>query len=898
MGRSKRTGNAFFGRTLDLSTVEAKLVAGARLVTITGPPGIGKTRFARELSSSLARGAFATRDVEIVELAPARTAADVALAVADALGAPAVGDPVVHVARVLAARPGQVLFLDELEHLVALASDTIGVWLDASPVVFVVTSRILLGLGAELIHDLPPLALPERRARPRGRDAPVAADAGAARDLFVDRARAAGAGDAVERAPPDLVSEIVRRLEGVPLAIELAAGRLRVLSLEELGARLGRSLAVLGGGAGRHATLAEAIEASWTLLTEPERAALAQASVFEGSFDVVAAEAVLDLGRHGGQVLDAIEGLVDKSMLQRRVDEDGGVRLALLESVRAFVAEHLEQYGGGSAARRRHAEHHARRGAAIVDALAGAITPGEASTLRRRLIGDRQNLVAAVREALATPEVGPDEARIAVGAATALYEASRALGRRVAEAESLLDAVALARRARSIPDDVNRSMAGALVRAADALRLRGHNGPAIVACDEAMVIAVELVVSEVGDAALSARGDARAPHDHLSAQADLERAIATFEELERGPHRPARRRLLARSHLRLARLHHRGGAPEMAIEHARAAADAAESIKDAREEAEAHCFLAAACAEIGDIAQVRASCARACSLTEGTGDGSVPAFVDYALGSAKQEEGDLEEAADLYVRGADRHWQLGNLRAAALPRLHLARLEIERGRAEEALRILPGVIATFEQTGYDFARALAFAALAVARARLGDVDGARRALVCAGSQANPTIDACVRIAAAIVDGTASDGAAFRAPDLLEMAARSEDVRTMLRLARSGSSGERIVLAVGPGCSWFAVDGARRVDLSKRRSAAALLVALVDRHHVAPGDALALDALVRAGWSGERMRPEAAANRVYVAISTLRRLGLRGALLHGDDGWLLDRRVVVVEAPAN
>ncbi len=111
---------------------------------------------------------------------------------------------------------------------------------------------------------------------------------------------------------------------------------------------------------------------------------------------------------------------------------------------------------------------------------------------------------------------------------------------------------------------------------------------------------------------------------------------------------------------------------------------------------------------------------------------------------------------------------------------------------------------------------------------------------------------------------ASDAAVLKEPELAAMAAKSDDIRTMLRLARAVSGGERILLAVGPGCSWFAVGGARRVNLSKRRSAAALLAALVDRHRAAPGEALALDALVRAGWAGERMRPEAAANRVYVA----------------------------------
>ncbi len=751
MVHAKGSGNAFFGRTLDLSSVEAKLALGARLVTITGPAGIGKTRFARELASSVARGAFASRDVVIVELALARTATDVALAVADALRAPvpAGGDPVVHVGRVLAGRPSQVLFLDELEHLAALVPDTVGVWLDASPVVFVVTSRIRLGLGAEVIHDLPPLGLPERRKRPRGLDVPVAADAGAARDLFVNRAHAAGAGDAVERAPPELVSDIVRRLEGVPLAIELAAGRLRVLSLEELGARLGRSLAVLGGGAGRHATLADALEASWALLTEPERAALAQASVFQGSFDVVAAEAVLDLGPDGGEVLDAIEGLVDKSMLQRRVDEDGNVRLALLESVRAFVAERLEQYGGGRAARRRHAEHHADRGAAIVDALIGAHSPAVASTLRRRLIGDWPNLVAAVREALAATDVDARAAGVALGAALALHEVSRALGSRAADAEALLDAVAFARRAPALPDTHTRGMAVALVRAADALRPRAETEAAIGACDEAIAIAERLDDPELGAAALAARGDARgdasAVDDPRAGQADLERAIATLEELERGPLRPTRRRVLGRTHLRLARYHHRIGEPEVALEHARAAAAAAESIKDAREEAEAQIFIAAACCEMGDAARVRAACSRARALSEGTAEGSVPAFVDYVLGVIKQEEGDLEEAADLYVHAADRDRQLGNVLQEAASRLHLARLELERGRADEAARILPSVIAALEQVGYGFARALAFAALAVARAALGDADGARQALASAGAYSHPTIDACVRI---------------------------------------------------------------------------------------------------------------------------------------------------------
>ncbi len=215
------------------------------------------------------------------------------------------GDPVVQLGHAIAGRGRCLVILDNFEQLLAHAGATLGHWLDrASDAAFVVTSRERLHLPGEELIVVEPLAL--------------ATDAV---ELFAARAQAVGPGFALSDANRAAVTEVVRLLDGLPLAIELAAARVRVLSPAQIVERLKDRFKLLAGArgtAGRQATLKAAIDWSWDLMTACEQAALAQCSVFEGGFTLEAAEATLNLSRwpEAPPTIDVVQALVDKSLLR------------------------------------------------------------------------------------------------------------------------------------------------------------------------------------------------------------------------------------------------------------------------------------------------------------------------------------------------------------------------------------------------------------------------------------------------------------------------------------------------------------------------------------------------------------------------------------------------------
>jgi predicted ATPase len=296
------------GRAADLKRAEEALEQ-ARVVTITGTAGVGKTRLAREIARRRAEtclfvDATETRGVEALCAVVAR---------ALGLGHRGPSDASIQaLGEALAARGRVLVILDNFEHHVALAPATISVWMDEAPdAAFLVTSRERLHVDGELACDLRPLPIPAPSAAP---DEIARCEAV---QLFVSRARAARAG--IEPGPEDhaAIAAIVRRLDGVPLAIELAAARADVLSPAQILARLSRPLELLAapgrGPPSRSTTLRAAIACSWDLLRDEERSALVECSVFRGGFTLEAAEEVLSRGETA--IVDLVQTLVRKSLL-------------------------------------------------------------------------------------------------------------------------------------------------------------------------------------------------------------------------------------------------------------------------------------------------------------------------------------------------------------------------------------------------------------------------------------------------------------------------------------------------------------------------------------------------------------------------------------------------------
>ena len=367
----------FVGRERELSEVlELLRQEDVRLLTLTGVGGIGKTRLALQAASD-AFDRFPD-GVYWVPLAPVRDAALVLQTVAQTLGLRAEpGEPVLApLARHLREKR-LLLLLDNLEHVVEAAPDVAALLAAAPAVQALATSRERLRVGGEQVYDVAPFSVTADRGD---------ADTLDAVELFAARAHAADAGFALTDANAAAVAELVRRLEGVPLAIELAAARIRALPPEAMLARLSRRLQLLTRGGRdvpeRQRTMEATIRWSYDLLSPDEKTLLKRLSVCVGGCRLEAAEAVCDPDQElAVEVVDGIESLLDKSLLRRRDDPDGTPRYWLLETIREFAsAQLLEDPDEGEATLVRYAETFAGVARDVGDGLRGSDT---AATLAR-----------------------------------------------------------------------------------------------------------------------------------------------------------------------------------------------------------------------------------------------------------------------------------------------------------------------------------------------------------------------------------------------------------------------------------------------------------------------------------------------------------------------------------
>jgi predicted ATPase/class 3 adenylate cyclase len=342
----------FVGREKELTEAET-LLARARLLTLTGPGGTGKTRLSLELAARMAErfpdGVF------FVPLEPITDASLVPATIAQMLGLPDRGgrSPVERLVDHLANRR-VLLVLDNLEQ-VRSGAPVIGELLTgASQLTVLATSRAALHVYGELEYPVPPLGVPERRDVPDagalGRYESVA--------LFVERAMAVRPSFRLTDKDAPAVAEICYRLDGLPLAIELAAARVKLLSPQAILARLENRLALLSGGAqdlpARQQTLRGAIAWSFDLLDNADRSLFAGLAVFVGGASLEAIEAVCGPDQTG-DVLDGLASLVDKSLLRQGEGIDGEPRFTMLETIREYAAEQLAEAGRSDTLRDRHA---------------------------------------------------------------------------------------------------------------------------------------------------------------------------------------------------------------------------------------------------------------------------------------------------------------------------------------------------------------------------------------------------------------------------------------------------------------------------------------------------------------------------------------------------------------
>ena len=666
--------DAFIGRGADLRALAQRLDAGSRLLTLLGPAGTGKTRLARRYG--LGWLGDWPGGVYFCDLSEAGSLDGIHFAVAVALAVPlGGGDPGVQLGHAIAGRGRCLLILDNFEQVVEHAQATVGRWLDrAGDAAFVVTSRERLQLPGEEILPVEPLPLDKE-----------------AIELFAARAHAQRADFALDGANRDAVAEVVRLLDGLPLAIELAAARVRLLSPAQLVERMRdrfRLLAGVGGAAARQATLRAAIDWSWHLLAPWEQAALAQCSVFEGGFSLLAAEAVLDLSAfsEAPPAMDAVQALVDKSLLRRWVPVATRDRYALDEpyfgmyiSIHEYAAEKCRAIGAAQeqAAQQRHGRYFAGFGS---DAAIESLSTHGGVKRYRALRLDMDNLVAACRRALARGDgdtaVATYRAAWEVFALQGPLAVGAALGAQVCSLDTVSD---------SLREAARLTHAEALMRVGG---FEGSRAWLAQTLDRVRALGNRRqegrVLGKLGSLYLW-QGRVDEARAHYAAALQIHREVGT-------------RLMEGRTIGNLGISHHEQGQAALARENYEAALAIWQEIGSRRDEGVTLSNLADLLAEQGHFAEARLTFDRALSIIRELGDHDSEAIALHGLAELHLRQGQFDEARALCEASLRLAREMGNriVEAHGLKSLGDAFLEREefavaRSYFEQALVILQAV---------------------------------------------------------------------------------------------------------------------------------------------------------------------------------------------------------------
>jgi predicted ATPase/Tfp pilus assembly protein PilF len=894
------------GRESELNRIMDLLDQGRPLITVTGPPGIGKTRVAQAVLTRARESRLFTEDgLVFCDLSEAWSVADVVDVVASSLDAHLSSgegseSSVSLLGRAIQGRGPILMVLDNFEQLVDLAPDTISPWIDLAPEArFVVTSRDGLRLRGESRIVLPPLETQEAAA------------------LFVATAQRVKESFTVGEGEDEALAALVQRLDGIPLAVELAAARATVMSPRRMLERIDKRFQLLkhgpSDGTPRQATLRAAIDWSWDLLSEPERAALSQCSVFRGGFTLDDGEAVVQI-EGDEDVLDLLEALCGKSLV-RALDDSSGVRFGIYESIRAYATEHLEAPDAPGGVFERHADHflnHAEKQILEFGSPEGTdldwVEANRDNILaicsRFETSDPEQSARAALCIAHSHLRRGPyDSLLTLLEGIPALTNADPKLQTRLHLAKGSTESIM-----------GRRDAALANLEAADGL---AEGTP--TACNVALHLGLHHL-----------RGG-----DFEPATAALERAIALGET-------EGRDRLLARAWVSMGMTHEAVARFKEAEECYTRASDIAGALGDRWELARTRSKMGSLCSFVaGRQAEARSHFEWALSEARAVGDSFIAAGTAYNLGRLELNGAQHEDAEAHLCESLVAYRDMANRVSEGFVRMGLGLLHLDRGSADiardelsladeilsEVNHALAGAftqmtmaLALLIDGEIAFADRQAKAALAtVVEAKHGVLEGIARCVACVVTMLQDDEPGCVEHlgrARSLLGETdwgegnsmlaMAEGAAVRVaggqaqvPDLSVV--RHARARIGWRLI-AGEAGVGATKDSGPGPDvtvpmptkglvvhregrWFRFNGRRPVDLTRKRTLRPMLLVLAQHRESQPGKALDVDTLFEAVWQGERALPAARKNRIYVAIATLRKSGLEALVTRGD-GYLI------------
>ena len=668
--------DGFVGRAEPLAALARRFHDGGRLVTVLGIGGIGKTRlalrFARDWLGDYPGGAW------FCDLSTARDLDGLLQATAHGLGVP-LGkvDPVLGIGEAVAARGHCLLVLDNFEQVARHSEATVGCWLAAAPEAQVlVTSREVLGIGGEQVLALPSLPADE------------------AVQLFRQRALAADSGWQPKPVDAEAITSLVDLLDRLPLAIELAASRVRVLAPRTMLARMDQRFRLLGPSNGRRdrqATLRATLDWSWELLAPSEQSALAQLAVFSGSFRLDDAEVVIDLSTvdDAPWAVDVLQHLVEKSLLRRLP----GGRFDLLRTVQDYASEHLAASDRDGQTARRHWQRYAGfdderatadvcadldnlvvacRRATIVEPTK-AVDALVATWSALRLTGPFRALLELAAPLLSQTSM---QARECMRLHGVVSSALRHLGD-MARAEQHL-AIGL-RAAAASSDDALEDHAQLLVWLTELELQRGHLGEASAALQRASALAERCDSQALRLRILNASGSL------CRVQGQQEAAIRDYTEALGIARALGNVRWEGGCEGNLGVVRHAQGRLAEAAAHYRRAVALATQVGDRAFEGNSRCNLGLLLHEQGDDAAADAALSAAATLARQIGHQRLECTARCNLGIVHESLGSTEMAIQDYALAISQARKLGDSASEGQFRGYLALLQARLGRAADAL---------------------------------------------------------------------------------------------------------------------------------------------------------------------------------------------------------------------